>query len=183
MTVVLNGYPGVGKLTIGRILAERLSGRLVDIHTLYNLVFALTEPRTPAFRQTVRRVEAVADDLIGALPREVPVVFTTVLAGTSDWAAEEWDRFVLREEGRPPLVMVHLHCDLEENIRFIGSPERAANGELWGAEVARRNHQDQEPLIGADLPSTLRLDVTGMLPDEAAERIAEHCGRAERGVR
>ena len=37
MIIVLNGYPGVGKLTIGRALAETLKGRLLDIHTIYNL--------------------------------------------------------------------------------------------------------------------------------------------------
>ncbi|MEO0931421.1 MAG: AAA family ATPase, partial [Pseudomonadota bacterium] len=108
MIIVLNGYPGVGKLTIGRELADKLGARIVDIHTLYNLAFALTEFRTPAFRDAVRRVEVIADDLINVLPSDVPVIFTTVLTGDSDWAQEEWQRFLDRGDRRPPLVMVHL---------------------------------------------------------------------------
>ncbi|MFG5379665.1 AAA family ATPase [Yoonia sp. R2-816] len=175
MIIVLNGYPGVGKLTIGRELAQLLKARLVDIHTLYNLAFALTEFRTPQFRETVRRVEEIADELIAALPRGVPVVFTTVLTGNSEWALEEWQRFVERSDRRPPLVVVHLACDLDENIRRIQSLERKGKGKLQGADVVRRNHASQEPLIGADLTHTLRLDVTSLSPQNAAPEIATHC--------
>lgn len=175
MIIVLNGYPGVGKLTIGRELAKRLEARLVDIHTLYNLAFALTEFRTPLFHQTVRRVEHIADDLIEKLPSETPVVFTTVLTGTSAWVTEEYQRFCERGARRPPLIMVHLVCGLDENIRRITSPERKGKGKLQGEDVVRRNHASQELLIGADLENTLELDVTALTPDVAAQEIATHC--------
>ncbi len=178
MIIVLNGYPGVGKLTIGRALATCLDARLVDIHTLYNLAFALTEFRTPEFRETVRRVEEIADELITALPAQVPVIFTTVLTGNSAWAMEEWQRFLARSQRRPPLVMVHVMCDLDENIRRLQSPERRGKGKLQGAEVARRNHASKEPLIGGDLAHTMRLNVTSLAPDEAAQEIAAHCRAA-----
>ncbi|WP_341366407.1 AAA family ATPase [Yoonia sp. BS5-3] len=175
MIIVLNGYPGVGKLTVGRELAVLLKARLVDIHTLYNLAFALTEFRTPEFRETVRRVEAIADELIAALPSGTPVIFTTVLTGETEWAMEEWRRFLERSDRRPPLVMVHIACDLEENIKRIQSPERRGKGKLQDAEVAERNHASSEPLIGGELPHTFRLNVTYMKPEEAADKIANHC--------
>lgn len=175
MIIVLNGYPGVGKLTIGRELAALLKGRLVDIHTVYNLAFALTEFRSPAFRETVRRVEAIADDLITALPTDIPVIFTTVLTGETEWAIEEWQRFVARGDQRPPFIVVHVACGLEENIRRIQSPERKGKGKLQGADDVGRNHASAKPLIGGDLPNTLRLDVTSMNPEEAALAIAAHC--------
>lgn len=175
MIIVLNGYPGVGKLTIGRELATLLDARLVDIHTLYNLAFALTEFRTPEFRETVRRVEAIADELIAALPSDTPVIFTTVLTGETEWAMEEWHRFLARSDQRPPLVMVHIACDLEENIKRIQSPERKGKGKLQGAEVVQRNHASSETLIGGDLPHLLRLNVTSLKPEEAADSIATHC--------
>ena len=49
MIIVLNGYPGVGKLSIGRKLARLVDGRLLDIHSIYNVAFALTEFRSPEF--------------------------------------------------------------------------------------------------------------------------------------
>ena len=56
MIIVLNGYPGVGKLTIGRELAGRLNGKLLDIHSVYNVAFALTEFKSPEFRDTVEKI-------------------------------------------------------------------------------------------------------------------------------
>ena len=71
--------------------------------------------------------------------------------------------------------MIHIACDLEENIKRIQSPERKGKRKLQGAEVVRRNHASSEPLIGSDLPYTFRLNVTNLKPEEAADRIANHC--------
>jgi predicted kinase len=60
MLIQLNGWPGVGKLTIARRLAERLSARVLDNHSIYNVAFALTKPRSPEFYETVRAVREVA---------------------------------------------------------------------------------------------------------------------------
>ena len=124
MILVLNGYPGTGKLTIGQTLAPLMGAKLVDIHTLYNLGFALTEFKTQAFFDATDRVEAIAHDLIHDLPKDVPVLWTTVLAGDSDRAIAAWDRLKALGAARPPLLMVHIHCDLEENIRRIQGESR-----------------------------------------------------------
>ena len=71
--------------------------------------------------------------------------------------------------------MVHVACDLEENIKRIQSPERKVKGKLQGAEVVERNHASAEPLMGDDLPHTLKLNVTSLKPEEAADKIATHC--------
>ena len=47
MLVHINSYPGVGKLTIGRALANQIGGKLLDNHSIYNIAFALTEFRSP----------------------------------------------------------------------------------------------------------------------------------------
>ena len=43
----INGWPGTGKLTVGRLLAERLGARLVDNHTLLNPAEALFSRSDP----------------------------------------------------------------------------------------------------------------------------------------
>jgi shikimate kinase len=43
MIISLNGWPGVGKLTVGLELADILEGRLLDSHTLlFNVAITLT---------------------------------------------------------------------------------------------------------------------------------------------
>ncbi len=172
MIIVLNGYPGVGKLTIGRHLAKLLQGRLLDIHTVYNLAFALTEFKTPAFRSAVERVEAVAHDLVRDRPLEEPLVMTTVLAGQSDWGDAEWSRIVALAADRPPLCVVHVHCDLEENERRIQSADRGAMHKPRDPSYAQRNHREAKPLYGSDAPRLLPLDTTHLTATEAAQAIA-----------
>jgi len=169
--IVLNGYPGVGKLTIGQELASKMSGRLLDIHSVYNVAFALTEFKSPEFIETVEKIEAIAHDLILALPAEVPVVLTTVLAGTSDWGDAEWQRIQRLGRARGPLLVVHIHCDLEENIRRIESMGRTAKRKPRDADMARRNHEQGKVLAGIDAANLLVLDVTGLPPSDAASKI------------
>ncbi len=172
MIIVLNGYPGVGKLTIGRELITMISGRLLDIHTVYNVGFALTEFKSPEFFAAVEKIETIAHDLIRTLPPEVPVVLTTVLAGTSDWGDAEWQRIVQLGHERGPLLVVHIHCDLDENIRRIEAPGRGAKRKPRDGDMARRNHARGETLAGIDEANLLRLDVTGLSSTEAATEIA-----------
>ncbi|WP_338720779.1 AAA family ATPase [Devosia sp. XK-2] len=173
MLIVLNGYPGVGKLTIGQELAARVAGRLLDIHTVYNVAFALTEFRSPAFVATVEKVEAIAHDLIRDLPADVPVIITTVLAGDSEWGTAEWRRIEALGRDRAPLYVVHLHCDLDENMRRIQAEGRGAKRKPRDGEMARRNHAEAKSLLGADAPHLLRLDVTRLMSDEAAVSIMD----------
>lgn len=180
MIIVLNGYPGVGKLTIGEELISQISGRLLDIHSVYNVAFALAEFKSPEFIEAVEKIESVAHDLILKLPSEIPVVLTTVLAGTSDWGDAEWKRIVRLGDERGPLLVVHIHCDLEENIRRIEAAGRAAKRKPRDAEMARRNHAHGKVLAGIDEANLLRLDVTDLSPTEAATNIAEWAQKSRR---
>lgn len=173
MIIVLNGYPGVGKLTIGRALAGLLGGKLLDIHTVYNVAFALTEFKTPEFREAVERVEKIAHDLVLKLPAETPVVFTTVLAGDGDWGAAEWDRLEDLGRERPPFCVVHVSCDLEENIRRIEDPGRDGMRKPRDPVMARRNQEQAKPLAGSGARHLLKLDTTGLSAELSAQRIAD----------
>ncbi len=173
MIIVLNGYPGTGKLTIGVELAAMLGARLVDIHSLYNVAFATTEPKSELFYQTVRDVEAIAYDRIVRLPPEVPVVMTTVLTPSNDWAFEEWNRLETLGTARPPFVVVHIQCSLDENIVRIASPGRSSSRKPTDAEMARRNQEEAKPLMGGDVQNFLQLDTTNLSPPESAQAITD----------
>lgn len=171
MLVVLNGYPGVGKLTIAQELASLLGGRLLDIHTVYNIAFALTEFKSPEFMRTVEQIEAIAHGLVRKLPDKVPVVMTTVLAGESAWGDAEWGRLVDLGRDRPPFCVVHVHCDLDENMRRIEAEGRGAKRKPRDRDMARRNHREGKPLLGSDAANLLRIDVTSLSSAAAAQAI------------
>lgn len=171
MIIVLNGYPGVGKLTIGRELAARMNGRLLDLHSVYNVAFALTEFRSPEFREAVEKVEAIAYDLILELPPDQPIVLTTVLAGGSEWGNVEWGKIEQLGASRPPFCVVHIECDLEENIRRIQSEERDLKFKPRDPEMAMRNQAGAKALLGTDSRNLFRLDTTAMTPVQAANAV------------
>lgn len=175
MIVVLNGYPGVGKLTIGRELATLLDGRLLDIHTVYNLAFALTDFRSPEFWDTIRQVEAIAHDLVLKRPDREAVVLTTVLTNANAREREEWRKLVELGRARPPFCVVHVGCDLDENIQRITSEGRGAKRKPRDPEMARRNQNAAEPLAGLDEANLLELDTTKLTPVDAAKVISEWC--------
>jgi shikimate kinase len=85
MLINLNGWPGAGKLTVGRILAEKLGGRLLDNHSILNLASAVTRVGVPQYYETARAIRAIAFDRILELPSQFPFVLTNVVArgGTS----------------------------------------------------------------------------------------------------
>lgn len=173
MIIVLNGYPGVGKLAIGRHLAGLLDAKLLDIHSVYNVALALTEFKSPAFREAVERVEAIAHDLIARLPRAQPVILTTVIAGDSDWGGAEWQRIVDLGRQRPPFLLVHVACDLDENIRRIESRGRDQKRKPRDRGYAVRNQAEAKALAGRDETLLLTLDTTHLSADGSALAIQD----------
>lgn len=171
MLLVLNGYPGTGKLTIAQALAPRLGARLLDIHTTHNLAFALTEFKSHAFFDTVDRVETMAHGLIRDLAPDVPVLMTTVLAGDAARAVTEWEKIENLGRDRPPFRVVHIHCSLEENLKRITGDSRKGARKPQDPQMAHRNQADAKPLAGSDAALLLKLDTTDLTPEEAADAI------------
>lgn len=122
-------------------LATLLGSRLLDIYSVYNVAFALTEFKSREFRQAVEEVEAIAHKLILRLPDAVPVVLTTALAGDSDWAKAEWERIVRLGEARPRLLVVHVRCDLDETFGEFNHCNEMESGShatrKWPATINR----------------------------------------------
>lgn len=176
MILHLNGRPGSGKLTIGRVLAERLGGRLLDCHSIYNVAFALTDFGSDLCRQTVAEVRAVAFARILDLPQAVPVVLTDALFDNSSRGQAAWDAVLdlARKRGGPYLV-VALDCEKAENERRLRGPERMGKRKPMDGTVLRPDRYTRVPITrGAD--RVLHLDVTRLSPEAAAARIADWAG-------
>jgi hypothetical protein len=172
MLVHINGYPGVGKLTIGRALAAQVGGKLLDNHSLYNVAFALTEFKAPEFYDTVRAVRDIAFSRVLALPPAQPVILTTWDSRDSAWGEENWDEVIALARRRPsPLAVVVLACSPEENARRIQSSGRDAMRKPRDTALVEHN-RNRRPLIDRGGDKTLHLDVTDLDAGAAAAAIA-----------
>jgi hypothetical protein len=167
----LNGAPGVGKLTIGRLLAAHLKARLLDNHAIHDVAFALTEFRSAEFYETARAVRTVAYDRIVRLPPSMSIILTDAFFEDSAWGRESWDDVLsLAERRKAPLLAVCLSCDPDEHRRRIVSPDRAAKGKVQEAGYVDRCIGRMLMQLGG--PQSLSLDVTQVSPREAASHIA-----------
>ncbi len=178
MMIHLNGYPGVGKLTVGRLLAQRLGGRLLDNHAMYDVAFALAEFRSPAWDRLARGVRDVAFAGVEALPPQVPVV-TTNACSDSDWGREMWRAMLdLAERRGSPFMVVSMDCEPQENARRLSSEGRGGGKMTDPAalEAYRRNWRLLEH--GGD--GLLRLDCTSLSAEQSATAILDWVAMASR---
>jgi shikimate kinase len=174
MIISLNGWPGVGKLTIGLELADLLGARLLDNHTMFNVAITLTDYPAPAYYKAVRAVRDIAFDCVLALPSGTPVILTSVNAtgGTSGFAEEHWQSICkLAHDRGVPLVSITLECAPDERVRRVAAPGRRVSRKLRDPAVidqltVGRNLFDQ----GADYRHSL--DTTHVDAKTCADHIS-----------
>jgi shikimate kinase len=167
MGIVLIGYRGSGKTTVGRRLAERLWQPFVDVDEL--IVARAGKTIRDIFAECgesgFRDLEALA--LADALGRADHVI---ALGGGA--ILREANRTLLKSRGHK---VVYLRCEPAELHRRIqADPATAATRPgltpLAGTvEEIRQLLATREPVYR--LSCTAELDVTGLSPDEAVVRI------------
>src|SRR5262245_39734913 len=171
MIININGWPGIGKLSVAELLHRRIGGHLLDNHAIYNVAFSLCAFGTPEFFDTVRAVRHIAFARASKIPADTPIILTSAYAdtpfGRENWAAI---RAVANSRGTP-LCNVVLDCSLEENMRRIQAPQRARLRKLTDPQplVAMR---EKSGLIDDDGDHLLRFEVTELTAERSSRRIS-----------
>ena len=135
----LNGFPGVGKLTIARHLRRILSeSLLVDNHLLIDPAEAIEPNRTPAHYTLRRAIRQAAFEGLKAVERK-----STIFIMTS--CTEVFSEFVdiARVRGIP-FVSIIIDCESIANMARLTSPERYYGKKKCGAEIAQPTARPQE---------------------------------------
>jgi len=174
--IYLVGPPGVGKLTIGRILADTLNARLIHNHLWLNPVFSLLEPDgkttlPEAVWPLVAEVRhAVFETAATLLPASQNLVFThaAVTQSQRDEAIAEDILSVARKRGARLLVVL-LTCSAEILSARVVSPERRPMLKEIDAEAARANASF--PPFEVKHPSKFHLDTTRLEARDSAREV------------
>ena len=175
MIVHLNGWPGVGKRTIGEIVARELGATFVHNHLLHDVAIVCAglhgNERWPLYEI----VRAAAYDPLAKRPPGEMLVMTNALCRGASREVQAWHHVVdLAIARHSPLVPVVLYADMEELCRRVQSQERVGHKLSDATELREMLPTDtiQEP----DVPELLVLDVTALSAEQAAVRVLQHVG-------
>lgn len=175
----LIGNPGVGKFTVGTELAALTGARLVDNHSVANVLFNLLDsdgmrPLPPEIWPRVMAVRRIVlDTMVDIAPKHLSFIFTNYIRGHDEAEYAAFLENVAVADARDSLfVPVVLTCETGELLNRIGSESRRQRMKLLDPALARHLNEDF-PVFETDHPNLLRLDTTRTSPAASARRIAE----------
>ena len=163
--IVLVGFMGAGKTTVGRLLAAKLgvpftdSDHVIEQRAGKPIARIFADDGEPAFRQLEH--EVIVDRLRGA---------DAVLALGGGAAARADTRAALAAAGVP---VVYLRVSYAEAMRRVGGDR--GRPMLARTDVARL-HEDRDPLYAR--AATWSVDADGRSPEEIAGAILDHLASA-----
>jgi len=173
MIVHLNGWPGVGKKTIGSELAKNLRARFIHNHLLHDVAIVCAGLNDPDRWVLYERVRTAAYASLKRRSLTEVFVMTNGLCKNAPRELEAWNRVVdLAVSRNVPLVPVVLEAAPDEIIRRVQSPERS--GRKLTDPTQLRSYLAEDTLQYPAVSELLVLDVTSLKAEEAVARIEDH---------
>jgi cytidylate kinase len=164
--IFLYGPPASGKLTVARIVGEKLGFRVLHNHVTIDAVTAVLDFGSPGFHRIVHQLRL---DLIAAANEQgIDLVVTFVFSVGEEDAVSA---FVAPYEDR--VTFVQLLASRDELRRRIGSESRRAHGKLTDVatlDALLEEYDCYTPIAGRESHT---LDMNVLSPEEAADRIVE----------
>ncbi|MEO1364182.1 MAG: nucleoside kinase [Pseudomonadota bacterium] len=164
----IGGWPGAGKRTIGRIVADRLGGRLIDNHLMLDAARAIYARGTPGSMALREEVRELILSHARRLPADVPMVLTDALAQEPEAGPLFRPTVALARDRAAPLLPFVLELSLEENQRRLTDPSRLGGAKLTDVDVLFTLRQKSGLYLPTD---AIVLDVTTLSADDVAEVI------------
>ena len=177
LIVYLIGPSGVGKATIGGLLAQQLPAKLVDNHYWLNPLLGLVEqdgvnPLPKHFWEfAARSRRVVMDTIIEFSPADWSFIFTHGAIGTGGAHDRDFalDITSVAEARKADLWAIQLTASADELARRVVMPERRKHMKEVDPAAARRNAAERP--FDAGVRNTLLFDTTDMSPAEATRSI------------
>ncbi|GAB5553491.1 MAG: AAA family ATPase [Saprospiraceae bacterium] len=180
--IIISGPPAVGKMTVGRALAQQTSWKLFHNHMSLELVNQFFDFGTPSFSRLDKLIRfgifaEVAKSNIDGL------IFTIVTAYNEQSDLDYLDEIIKVFENRnPEVLIVDLSADLEERLKRNKNPERIkhkpSKSDMVFSEKALLSYEKDYRMNSSkeDLPGkkVLRINNTYLSPEQVAHRILEH---------
>ena len=179
--IYINGWPGVGKLTVATALQPLIPGsQILHNHELIDPVENIYPRRSPYYhekREEYRRyrLKPIAED---PKVRDTVFIFTDSQTDHNDCMSDYTD--LGRGEHARRFYTVILECEQAENERRLVMSGRGngVNGKLVDVDVLRKCRAGESSHIFEDTDEIV-IDVTHIRAEEAAELISDFVARRE----
>ncbi|RBA19099.1 hypothetical protein FPRO05_10028 [Fusarium proliferatum] len=179
--VYINGYPGIGKLTIAKELQQLLpSSKIYHNHLLIDPIDALVERSSPGYHEmrTGLRRHVLNEIATSEYTKDTTWIFTDArdASAAGEMGAKDYEAAARKRD--VSLISIVLECEIEENIRRATNPARnqSISAKLTD-ETILRPILEKESIYRFGNETELVLDVTKLSSEEAALRIKEHVDR------
>lgn len=175
--VYINGYPGIGKLTIAKELEKLVpNSKVYHNHLLIDLIAPLVDRDSPHYQDIRTSFRRYVLKTIATSEAAAPFTWIFTDSRSSDpigstGAQDYKDAADLRGALFIPIV---LHCEMAENMTRVSSKERGTSNTKLIDPAILETIRLKEDLHTFGGPDELELDITNITPSEAAEKIYEH---------
>jgi hypothetical protein len=151
--ILLMGFAGTGKYTIGQGLSRLTGAKLVDNHLINNPIFTVVDadgvtPLPPQVWGKIKLIRRIVYDSIRELsPPHLSFIFTMELRENNSADQVAFMELKNLAQARGSLfVPIRLICDVEELCRRVASPERAERLKTISTEQARKRCEEDKVL-------------------------------------
>ena len=175
--LVLMGFAGTGKYTVGRELCDLTGAKLIDNHLINNSIFTVVDADgvTPLPAGVWPKVKAIRQIVYGAIrelaPPHLSFVFTLELI---EGKPGELDAFLdlaqLAADRKALFVPIRMICEADELSRRVTEPGRVKMLKAISAEAARRKHAEWV-VLNPTHPNLRTVDVTNKSVKETVDWI------------
>lgn len=175
--IYINGYPGIGKLTIAKELEKLVpNSKVYHNHLLIDPIAPLVDRDSPhyhnirtSFRRYILNTIATSE----AAARST-WIFTDSRSSNPIGSAGAQDYKNAANLRGALFIPIILHCEMAENVIRVSSEERATGNTKLTDPAVLKTIRLQEDIYTFGGPYELELDITNMTASEAAEKIYEH---------
>ena len=176
--IYINGYPGVGKLTIAKELLNLLPSpaKLLDNHLLIDPVAALLDRGSGEYQSLRKRLRLTVLSAIAESSelKSTTLIFTDQQSSSAVGSDVAQDYYNAAKTRGCPFYSIRLLCSEQENLRRAVNEERKIGGttKLMDIDIIKRMRNEEDIYsFGGDYE--LSLDVTSLSAEEAAREILE----------
>jgi len=177
--VLLIGFAGTGKYTVGRELCDLTGAKLIDNHLINNSIFTVVNadgitPLPAGVWTKVKEIRQIVYSAIRELaPPHLSFVFTMELIEGQPGELEAFHDLDRLAADRESLFLpIRMICAADELCRRVTDPGRAKMLKAISADAARRK-STEHTVLNPTHPNLRTLDVTDKSVKEAVQAILQ----------